>query len=185
MKKLLGLLMFGFLMVDMASAQEADKTPTQSVYLELGGAGLSYSLNYDFRFDKNNINSWGMRVGASGYSLERESLFTFPVQATRLFGQEKHFFEVGGGFTVMAFKTTNYDYYYSGSGGGYTQSVESEDFHFILPVNGSPNVMGTLTFAYRRIPVNGGVMWRAALTPIFNSNGLWPLFAGISFGYAF
>ncbi len=185
MKKLLGLFMLCFLMVDMASAQEADKIPTQSVYLELGGAGLSYSFNYDFRFDKNDLTSWGMRVGASGYSLENESLFTFPVQVTRLFGKERHFFEVGGGFTVMAFKKSYYDYYYSGSGSGYYRGVRSENFHFILPIYGSPNIMGTLSFAYRRIPVNGGVMWRAALTPIFNRNGLWPLFAGISFGYAF
>src|SRR5690606_37025143 len=97
----------------------------------------------------------------------------------------KHFFEVGGGFTVMAFKSTWEEYYYSGTGSGYSRIVESDDFHFILPVNGSPNIMGTLTFGYRRIPVDGGVMWRATLTPLFNSHGLWPLFAGISVGYAF
>lgn len=182
MKKMYAVLAMCLFIANLASAQEADQIPTQAVFLELGGAGLSYSINYDFRFDKTQITSWGMRVGASGYSVDQESLFTFPVQITRLFGKGKHYFEVGGGFTVMAFNNTYYDYYCSGSG---CTSYRSDDFNFILDVEGSPNVMGTMTFAYRRIPVNGGVMWRASLTPIFNNNGLWPLFAGVSFGYAF
>lgn len=37
--------------------------PQQSVYLELGGNGLIYSLNYDFVFQSN----WGVRLGGGYY----------------------------------------------------------------------------------------------------------------------
>jgi hypothetical protein len=45
--------------------------------------------------------------------------------------------------------------------------------------------MGTMNIGYRKIPENGGFTWRVNLTPIFNNNGFWPLFAGIGLGYAF
>jgi hypothetical protein len=45
--------------------------------------------------------------------------------------------------------------------------------------------MGTMNIGYRKIPVDGGFTWRVNLTPIFNNNGFWPLFAGVGFGYAF
>jgi hypothetical protein len=64
------------------------------------------------------------------------------------------------------------------------QDVES-DKNFILPVDGSPSLMGTMNIGYRKIPVDGGFTWRVNLTPIFNNNGFWPLFAGVGFGYAF
>jgi hypothetical protein len=63
--------------------------------------------------------------------------------------------------------------------------TEESDVNFILPVDGSPSLMGTMNIGYRKIPVDGGFTWRVNLTPIFNNNGFWPLFAGIGFGYAF
>jgi hypothetical protein len=64
MKKILiTLILFCFVL----SVNAQDKLPTQSVYLELGGAGLIYSFNYDFRFDNQRMDGWGMRVGAGGY----------------------------------------------------------------------------------------------------------------------
>ncbi|WP_226389099.1 hypothetical protein [Penaeicola halotolerans] len=184
MKKLLFSLCF-FVILMSAQAQDQPLPATQAVYVELGGAGLSYSFNYDFRFDKTKIDSWGMRVGASGYSLEGTSLFTFPIQVTRLFGRDGRYFEIGGGLTVMAFDNYYYSYDCTGAGPCVETKVRTDDYNFILDVNGSPNVMGTLNFGYRKIPTDGGFMWRVNLNPIFNSNGFWPIFAGLGFGYAF
>jgi hypothetical protein len=150
----------------------------QSVYLELAGAGLAYSINYDFRFSKEDIQSWGMRVGAGGwattYNSGSESLLTLPIQMNRLFGKKTHFFEVGGGATFI--------HYRDRWGGG---NYEWRNFNFILDSGNTPAFMGTLNMGYRKVPENGGFTFRANLTPIFNHNGFWPLFAGISFGYAF
>ncbi|WP_228691522.1 hypothetical protein [Lunatimonas sp.] len=164
----------------LIGASQAQDAAGQAIYLELGGAGLAYSVNYDFRFDKTDQQSWGMRVGAGGWATKRysssESLLTLPIQVNRLFGKKRHFFEVGGGATFI--------HYRDRSTWGNT-SYEWRNFNFILDSGDTPAFMGTLNMGYRKVPENGGFTFRANLTPIFNHNGFWPLFAGISFGYAF
>jgi hypothetical protein len=176
-----------------ASSQEIEsKVPTKSIYVELGGAGLPYSFNYDFRFDKSKIEGWGMRVGLGGYTTTNESFFSAPIMVNRLFGKGVHFFEIGMGATFFAFED-KYNYTYCTSGtygpnGEFTCNSYSSDesnYSFILDVDGSPSVMGTMNFGYRRIPVDGGFTWKVNLNPIFNNNGFWPLYAGVGFGYAF
>lgn len=161
---------------------------TQSVFVEVGGPSLVYSFNYDFRFDKDKLDSWGLRVGAGGYKLSEESLLTVPVQATRLFGNGRHYFELGAGFTFVNYSYTHYGYnndpYSPGDSYTITETTK-KDYHFIFDMGDTPNLVGTLNFGYRRIPQDGGFTFRANLTPLFNSNGFWPLFAGVGFGYAF
>ncbi|MFL0683328.1 MAG: hypothetical protein ACJLTB_08875 [Algoriphagus aquaeductus] len=191
MKKLLFACLI-FLFVHSVRAQE-QVIPHRSVYMELGGAGLAYSFNYDFRFDKTRMDSWGMRLGAGGYGIDGDTFFSLPVMVNKLYGKGPHYFELGAGMTLFAFNQDRYSYSYCSSGyvdasGQYICTntvVENYGYEFILPVNGSPNLMGTLNFGYRKIPVDGGFTWRINLTPIFNNNGFWPLFAGVGFGYAF
>lgn len=188
MKKVFTLLLLFCLSL---SLRAQDKLPTQSVFLELGGAGLPYSFNYDFRFSKERMDSWGMRVGAGGYTTENDSFFSLPVMVNKLYGKGPHYFELGFGMTFFAYDESNYTYcengYYDPNGIFVcTSTVSSEsNYQFILPVDGSPSVMGTMNFGYRRVPVDGGFTWRLNLTPIFNNNGFWPLYAGVGFGYAF
>lgn len=189
MKKHLFTLLFLLVFSSALFAQE-QMPPTRSIYVELGGAGLPYSFNYDFRFDKNNIESWGMRVGLGGYTTSNESFFSAPIMVNRLFGKGPHYFEIGGGFTFFAFDNKWDDGcssgYFDANGNFICDSFSSNsDYNFILDVDGSPSVMGTLNFGYRRIPVDGGFTWKVNLNPIFNNNGFWPLYAGVGFGYAF
>ena len=170
--------------------EEMERPATQAAFVEIGGPGLPYSFNYDFRFNKNDINSWGMRVGFGGFSLEGESFFTVPVMANKLFGKGRHFFELGLGATFIAYDTESYEYQscYTDANGDYicTSYGESDDStYFILEIDNSPSVMGVLNFGYRRMPVDGGFIWKANLNPIFNNHGFWPLFAGVGIGYAF
>jgi hypothetical protein len=103
MKKLA--LVVVFLFGTIASfAQEQPVVPTRSVFVELGGSGLAYSFNYDFRFDKTRIDSWGMRVGAGGYKIGGDSFFSLPVLVNRLFGKGDRFFELGLGLTFFGAK---------------------------------------------------------------------------------
>jgi hypothetical protein len=191
MKKSL-IALFIFLSPCLVIAQE-ENPPTRSIFVELGGAGLPYSFNYDFRFDKTNLESWGMRIGAGGYSMSGgTSFFSLPLQITRLYGKNGHYFEVGGGATFVSFKDRSEPWCVSSTWDPVTGrsvctqfSNSSESFDFILDIDSSPNLMGTLNFGYRRIPVDGGFTWRINLTPIFNNNGFWPLWLGIGFGYAF
>jgi hypothetical protein len=186
------ILLFFFLSANGQDLQS--KVPSKSIYVELGGAGLPYSFNYDFRFDKTKMDSWGMRVGAGGYSVNDEqqsfSFFSIPVMVNKLYGKGPHYFELGLGATFFAFSErvyNNVSCYYDQNGQYICNesTSTSDDFSFILPVDGSPSIMGTMNFGYRRIPVDGGFTWKVNLNPIFNNNGFWPLYAGVGFGYAF
>lgn len=181
------LLLFG----QIALAQDTETTPaTQAIFIELGGPGLPYSFNYDFRFDKTRMDSWGMRLGFGGYALEGDSFFSLPVMVNKLYGKGNHFFEMGFGATFLAFKNEVYEYNncYTDQNGNYIcnpTSNSNSGTAFILDIDGSPSVMGVLNFGYRRVPTDGGFMWKINLNPIFNNNGFWPLFAGVGLGYSF
>ncbi|RAI91521.1 hypothetical protein [Algoriphagus yeomjeoni] len=189
MKRLiLGLLLL--LSTQVVHAQEVEpKLATQAIYMELGGPGLPYSFNYDFRFDKTKIDSWGMRVGFGGYAVDGDSFFSLPVMVNKLYGKGNHFFEMGFGATFLAFNNQNYYYescYYDGNGNYVCDSYSESGYtSFILDIDNSPSIMGVMNFGYRRVPTDGGFMWKINLNPIFNTNGFWPLFAGVGLGYAF
>ncbi|KEO74116.1 hypothetical protein [Anditalea andensis] len=183
----------GFVLFPVFTATAQEKIPTQSVYVELGGAGLPFSFNYDFRFDKEKVDSWGMRVGAGGYALSGgDSFFSLPIMANKLIGKAPHYFEIGAGATLIAFKTASYSYcsdgYYDQNGNFICNNYiisPNDETSFILDINGSPSLMGTFNIGYRKIPIDGGFTWRINISPIFNDNGFWPLWLGVSFGYAF
>ncbi|HSI77928.1 MAG TPA: hypothetical protein VK957_18660 [Lunatimonas sp.] len=166
-----------------AYAQDTSNVSYQAAYFEVGGAGLIYTFNYDFRFDKSQMDSWGMKVGAGGYWINDSGFFSVPLEINKLFGKGPHYFEIGAGVTFMAFKSNYYEWTCNDNGcfsTAYPQRTE-----IVLPINGSPNAMGTMNIGYRRIPVDGGISWKINLTPLYNSNGFWPLFAGAGIGYAF
>lgn len=187
MKKIL-LIILLLASVQAVQSQKKDLPSTRSVYAELGGPGLQYSLNYDFRFDKTNMNSWGMRIGAGGYALDGDWFLSVPVMVNRLMGRGPHYFEVGMGATFLTYDL-NYDYFTCNTGPDGNQTCNKttyqRSYNFILPVDRSPSVMGTMNFGYRRVPMDGGFTWKVNLNPIFNNNGFWPLFAGVGIGYAF
>ncbi|UZD23814.1 hypothetical protein PBT90_10480 [Algoriphagus halophytocola] len=186
---LLALLLCFFSFALFAQGEES-LPPTKSIYVELGGAGLPYSFNYDFRFDQTKVDSWGMRVGFGGYAMDGDSFFSLPVQVNKLMGKGPHYFEIGVGATFFAFSEDNDTYcidgYFDEDSGQYIcNSYESYGYNFILDVDGSPSLMGTLNFGYRRVPTDGGFTWKININPIFNNNGFWPLYGGVGFGYAF
>jgi hypothetical protein len=94
MKKIL--FFIALICLSITSYGQDQKVPHQSVFFELGGSGLAFSFNYDFRFDDTRIDSWGMRVGAGGFKIEEEIFYSIPVVVNRLYGEGPHYFEVGG-----------------------------------------------------------------------------------------
>jgi|GEM_PF-3396551 len=71
---------------------------SQSVYFELGGPGIA-SFNYDLRFSGKQ-KGIGARIGF-GSSFDGNSVFYLPIGINYLIGKEKHFFEMGAGFTPV------------------------------------------------------------------------------------
>lgn len=149
-----------------------------SFFVEGGGPGIMFSANYDKRFHQSNLGVGGRigigfvttyddRYDSSGpyyYGSRQRSIITFPVQVNYIFGKPNspHTFEVGGGFTLLSKKTDLFNYYN----------------------REKTNLFGTLSFMYRRQPLNGGFSWRIGFTPLITNQYVQPS-GGVSLGYNF
>lgn len=164
MKNLLLSLLILFTLNTFSFAQKSAK----ALYVEIGGPGLA-SINYDMRFKKEEAGL-GFRVGVGGYSLKydfsgsKESVLFLPVGLNYLLGKDqKHYFELGVGYTYVDQKSSN-NYNYNGD---FTSSF------------------GNLTFGYRIAPANGGFFFKAEITPVFGKGFFIPYYGGVGFGYKF
>jgi len=131
-----------------ARAQERDAN--NSLFIEGGGPGLLYSLNYELLFD-----DVGVRVGFSYQSLSATAssgggssasarVITVPMLATYLASFGSSALELGGGATLI-----RADGAASGNG---------------LAVSGpGTTVLGTAIMGYRRQPLDGGFQFRIGI----------------------
>ncbi len=95
MKKIFFAFMLVFAFLGSSSAQTG---PT--VYVELLGNGILYSVNYDFRFNQQ-VSGLGGRIGfAAG-----DSYIGLPIHANYILGKKAHKLELGGG--IFAILNTN------------------------------------------------------------------------------
>ncbi len=157
--------LFLFLNSNTTNAQEFQRTRSQSVYLEVMGNGLTYSLNYDTRFGKS-LKGLGGRAGIGYMGIDGYTLTTVPIIVNYLFGRDKHYFEVGAGATLLA------------------ASADS-NFGPIDSKEKGSTFIGTMSFGYRLEPQEGGFLFRAGITPIFDRSSFFPFWPQVSFGYAF
>jgi hypothetical protein len=138
----------------------------RSVFIEVGGAGLALTLNYDARFGENR-DKWGYRVGAGYYNTGANSVFSVPLQVNYLYSiahSTSSFIEGAAGTTFLISKgSTN---------GTYFQFDNITGF------------CGTVSVGYRYQQENGGINFRIVFDPIVYDEGL--LFeGGLSIGYTF
>lgn len=131
----------------------------QAFYAELGGTGLIFSVKYDTRF-KSEKKGIGAQLGLGYFGSDDVNILTIPAQINWLLGKGPNYFEVGAGAT-----------YLSGDG-----DFLNDEFDQLI---------GTLTFGYRRQPLDGGFTWKISLTPLFAEGVFWPYFGGVGVGYSF
>lgn len=133
---------------------------TNTVFVELLGNGLIFSANYDMRFNKDEGNGLGARLGVGyiGGGDAGGTVITVPAMVNYLLGKDGKYLEIGGGVTYVAGSA---DF-----GDGFEDTV-----------------IGTLSIQYRRQPVDGGFMWKIGLTPIIASGAFIPYWPGVSIGY--
>ena len=157
-----------------ASARaEPARDANNSLYLELGGSGVVYSLNYE-RFVRDDVS---LRVGFGYVSLQGAdidggtvtadiALLTVPVTVSYLgIGAGSHRLELGAG-ALYADIT------------GATSSDGAKAF------GSGSGVVGTAIAGYRYVRAGGGLTFRAAFTPLFGEGGFQP-WAGVVLGYSY
>ena len=117
------------------------------------------SINYDMRFNKT-AEGLGFRAGIGGFPALDVNVLTLPLGLNYILSKDnKNFFELGAGFTVINASQSG-DGIFSGS-------------------------FGHSNFGYRMQPKSGGFTFRASLNPIFTGEGVFPFYAGIGFGWKF
>ncbi|WP_143960559.1 hypothetical protein [Litoribacter populi] len=151
----------------VCQAQAPDRSRGQSVFVEVLGNGLIYSVNYDTRFSQG-MNGLGGRAGIGYIAMDGVRFTSVPLLVNYLFGHDKHFFEIGVGATILVGS--------AGNQGGFGPAGERDR---------ESGAIGTMSLGYRLEPTDGGFLFRAGITPIYDSSAFWPLWPQLSFGYAF
>jgi hypothetical protein len=137
-----------------------------SIYMELAGNGLIYSINYDRMFTEN----MGGRIGVMYFPLvpslfsSVEDLFIMPATLNFLIGSNSHKLEMGAGIIYGAARLSTVFSSESESGSGLAQ---------------------TITIGYRYQQRSGGFLFRIGFTPIFRFGEEFIPWGGFSVGVSF
>ncbi|MGB9773821.1 MAG: hypothetical protein ACP5JH_09985 [Bacteroidota bacterium] len=141
-------------------------------YVEVGGQGIVYSVNYE-RFVEPHIGlslrtGFTHFYGLTPYTLVGNFTVTaFPVMIHLIAGHGSDHFELVIG-AVLGFGV-------SGQKQSFADREPGETVGFVIP---------TETLGYRHQPLKGGVVFRAAIA-LFLSRDIFGPCPAISFGYAF
>jgi hypothetical protein len=149
------------------------------VYLELLGSAGMYSFNYDFRFNKEKINGWGLRAGLEFITIQtfnysgdgmRYNTILLPFMVNYLVGKKHKFLELGFGAVYVVKWSID-------------KQLAPEYEYFIPGLDRRiPNVYGVLSVGYRRQPIKGRIMWGVSLTEMVGNSFAFPTI-GLKLGY--
>lgn len=175
------LLLAFFYICSPVSAQPIDsKIPhSQSVFIEVGGSGCTFSGNYEFRFKPGQSTGPGLRVGIGYFALDvfsKSSVLSVPVEFNYLIGDE-HLVagEIGFSLTYLHLRDESIGWF-------------SDDSEFTT----ENALVSYIPVGIRLKPDEKGFMFRFNVGPMINygSSNLWSdntvdIFLGLSFGYTF
>lgn len=170
-RNLTACLMLAALAVLAPSWASAQRTARQTVYVELGGNGLWYSLNYE-RWLQPNL---AVRIGASYLSMSASSgtaeasvsSLGVPLTASYMVGRGNSKLELGGGVLFEKFSGQ--------ASSGFGEKAEG----------GGLFPMATFIAGYRYAPANGGMNFKLAFTPVWHPDLGTFMWGGLAFGYGF
>lgn len=144
----------------------------KAVFLELGGSGLIYSLNYDMRLNRGRQDGMGFRVGIGGLGGSASSggdnvsagFVAIPLTFNYLLGERRHALELGAGATILTGRAEG--------------SVEGEFFE-----GRGTAPLAHANIGYRFQSLGNGFTGRVTYTPFIGQGiGHW---VGVSFGVNF
>jgi hypothetical protein len=150
------------------SGAVADSTfrPQSTVYFELLGSAVIYSLNYDYRATRHTAVRAGFEFGASSSkpcdtcSRRTDAAFAFPVTLSALIGAPgRGSLEIGGGAVFLA-------------GAPFTDEID-------------PNIVFSTFVAFRLQPPEGGYFMRVGVGPVWDDKANWIIWPSLSLGYTF
>lgn len=175
---LLSCLIFAATSTTKLIAQEGTNSfsAKNAVYLEIGGNGGYYSVNYDrIIYDNGNNFKAAVRAGIEGLPFKRDTKSFWagflPLELSGMFGRSRHFLETGVGLTP--FLIPKNDWGKEPAYSGY-----------------KPGAIIPFRLGYRYQKPEGGLFFRAGYTPFLDfsegrRNPLELFFGGISIGKSY
>ncbi len=141
-----------------------DTVPKRNtIYAELGGQAIGYSLNYDrlFRVNKKVKNSFSIGLEVIEFSWKYYSTALLPVSYNFLPGKRKSYLELGLGLTPIISRVYNdvWEYY---------PDLPLRNYHFDIYLFASPKI------GWRFQPRSGGFFFRATLSPVIHILSYYP-----------
>lgn len=175
MKKMVGtVFILTILLTNNACPQFNDNRYTKnSIYFEVLGQGILYSVNYEHRFTQK----MSFRIGYTSWRINLLPIIFFvdgfldvrgfPIMMSYLSGDGNNHLEFGIGIV------------------GTKMKGKGEDIFFGTEIEGENTlILGTGTLGYRYQPSSNGLLFKIGLTPFYNAH-TFQLSGGISLGYAF
>ena len=159
---------------ELSLVEEQKPMAKNALYVELGGNGAGYTLNYERRVHdlaaiRVGAMFWQVSASVSSGSAEASassSMIMVPVMASFLgLGSANHKLEISGGAALTRFSGNVSTGFGDVSGTGMT-------------------AFATGAVGYRYAPRDGGFVFRAAYTPIASKDFIFH-WGGVSFGYSF
>lgn len=103
---LLNLIIFIYTFQLYSQGRESNKESQHQLYTELFGQGFCYSFNYEYLFPARSLNVFhGFYIGASYvpefFQFGNGFYAGIPIGYRCVFGEKRHFFEIGFGFTSL------------------------------------------------------------------------------------
>ena len=148
-----------------STAKAASEPARNALYVELGGAGVFYSINYDRHLVGRLHLRGGYATLSNNYWLNGR-VHMVPVQLTFV-SNATHGLELGAGATFVKD---------NGASG-----LELDSKH----ETSDSEIAASFVVGYRYQPIENGFLFRIGFTPFVGSNGRFIPSGGISFGYAF
>ncbi len=163
----------------------------KTVFAEVGGTGVTYSIHYDQRFGKTN--AIGFRTGIGYANLPDGNLTTLPISSNFFLGKQNALeIGIGGLLTIPRYTKT---YPINQTDTGYIQfcgCVYNDDNWTILSVEDSKTRFWLAsTIGYRYQSSNNGFLFRIGLSPLIpisklrNRNVAASILPYLSLGYSF
>lgn len=163
----------------ISSQTVTDSIKRNSVYIELLGNSLIYSLNYDYLFDLSTNAKLAVGVGTSYLYLKGEN-------GGHILNPNG---EIVGGVTSYInnhnlLLTPEVNFLIGNSSNHYFETGISICNHILITTDLEYNIAPALRIGYRYQPLKGGFLFRIGFTPVYSNNKIYP-FGGLSFGYSF
>ncbi|MDR5592052.1 hypothetical protein [Christiangramia sp. SM2212] len=165
-------IVLSILTISIHNIHAQDSIKKNSIYTEIGGNGVLYSINYERLYNVSKLINITSRIGYGYFTINRIKANSIPFEINGLYAiaKQKHFIEIGSGITYLDTKDLNDD----------------------------PLDITALIYAarlgYRYQKPTGGIMYRIGITPLYDfysdkqnliRSKVWFLIGGISIGYNF